>query len=225
MKEQLTPAYALKPSKHQVTKSDLLLNKTDLAYLSQYSTENLLEAVGREHFNMFHNYLTSEQRVKRARLVNLLFSVGEDIAIADKSVIFQAVSLYDRYVCRSRLSEKDFQLESLLVGVTSLFIASKNQEVLPLSMADVKNHFLKKQYRTVTIIQKEKAIREACGYETEVSTLFDFVMLYIKTWKLKCQSRSPPGKRIYSSTYKFICDIEQITYDFTKALLVDVESL
>ena len=72
----------------------------------------------------------------------------------------------------------------------------------------------------------EKDIRHACGYENEVSTLFDFVLLYIKIWKLKCQaSYQDGGHRVYSSTYRFICDIEQFTYDFTKALLVDAECL
>ena len=144
MKEHHSRGYLLKPAKYQVTKKDNLLNATDLSYLRQYTTENLLEAVGREHCNMFVNFLTSEQRLKRARLINLLFSIGEDIKINDKSVIFQTVSLYDRYVAKTKPSDSWLQTESLLIGMTSLFVASKNQEVEPLSMGDVKNHFLKR---------------------------------------------------------------------------------
>ena len=75
----------------------------------------------------------------------------------------------------------------MLTGYTTLFIASKNSEVEPLSLSDIKNHFLQKNYQRSQILQKELDIRQATNYENEVSTLFDFVMLYMKIWKMGCQ--------------------------------------
>jgi hypothetical protein len=58
--------------------------------------------------------------------------------------------------------------------------------VEPLCLKDVRNHFLNKSYSCSEIIQKERDIRKAIDYENEVSTLFDFVMLYMKIWKMAC---------------------------------------
>ena len=70
-----------------------------------------------------------------------------------------------------------------------MFVASKNYEVEPLSLSDVKNHFLQRNYTRAQILQKELDLRLAIDYENEVSTLFDFVMLYIKIWKMSCQRK------------------------------------
>ena len=61
-------------------------------------------------------------------------------------------------------------------------------------------------------------------YENEVSYLFDFVMLFMKIWKLAVQE-ALPSRQCFLSTYKFICDVETAVYDFSKSLLIDAESL
>ena len=141
----------------------------------------------------------------------------------DKAIVYQSVSLMDRYYSQKNLIVKA-QSDCHLTGYTSLFMASKNSEVEPLSLKDVRGHFLNKTYSYNEILQKEKDIRDATRYENEVSTLFDFVMLYMKIWKLACQRRINDKNRFYSSTYKFICDVETVTYDYTKSVLIDSES-
>lgn len=74
-------------------------------------------------------------------------------------------------------------------------------------------------------MQKELDLRLATNYENEVSTLFDYVMLYMKIWKMGCQRKLAGHKQWHMSTYKFICEIESCAYDFTKAILADAESL
>ena len=74
-------------------------------------------------------------------------------------------------------------------------------------------------------MQKELDLRLATNYENEVSTLFDFVMLYMKIWKMGCQSKLASHKQWHLATYKFICEIESAAYDFTKSIMADAESL
>ena len=149
--------------------------------------------------------------------------MAQSIKIDDKSVVFQAVSLLDRYYDQKHLTVKPSS-DCVLTGYTTLFIASKNSEVEPLSLSDVKNHFLQKNYQRSQILQKELDIRQATHYENEVSTLFDFVMLYMKIWKMGCQYKISDRRQWYLSTYKFICETEQAAYDFTKSVLIDSES-
>jgi hypothetical protein len=69
-------------------------------------------------------------------------------------------------------------------------------------------------------------------YENEVTTLFDYVMIYLKVWKLACQNKIKDvdhhgvgEAQWYTSTYNFLCLVESLCYDYTKAVLVDCESL
>lgn len=69
----------------------------------------------------------------RASVIDWLFEVSTKLNIEDKSVVFHAVSLMDRFYNDQVVSlpSKDLQL----TAVTSLFIASKNLEVDPLSLS------------------------------------------------------------------------------------------
>ena len=72
-----------------------------------------------------------------------------------------------------------------LTAYVALFIASKNSEVEPLSLRDIRDHFLKgATYTRSDIVKHERAIRLAIKHENDISYLFDFVMLYIKIWKI-----------------------------------------
>ena len=55
--------------------------------------------------------------------------------------------------------------------------------------------------------------------------MFDFVMLYMKIWKLGCQHKIAAKNQWFMSTYKFVCEVESAAYDFTKSLLIDAESM
>jgi hypothetical protein len=69
-------------------------------------------------------------------------------------------------------------------------------------------------------------MRTAIKYETEVSTLFDFVMYYIKIWKISCQDRFREASQPYlDDVYNFFGEIEALAYDLSKSVLIDAHSL
>jgi len=77
---------------------------------------------------------------------------------------------------------------------------------------------------------KEIEIRTAIKYENESATLFDFVMYYIKVWKLMCEKEFAKLKPTcavpcFDQIYSFFGDIEAIAYDFTKSVIIDCDSL
>jgi len=81
-------------------------------------------------------------------------------------------------------------IELILVAHTALFMSSKNQEVEPMSIKDLTEHLLKDYHfenKTNRVVLKEMRIRNAINHENEVSTLFDFLLYYVKIWKLKTQ--------------------------------------
>ena len=76
-----------------------------------------------------------------------------------------------------------------LAAFTSLLIQSKNQEVESLSVSDIKDYCISDlNLNTNQLIDAEYNLRLAIGHENECSTLFDFVMFYIRLLKLECQN-------------------------------------
>lgn len=72
---------------------------------------------------------------------------------------------------------------------------------------------------------KENAIRRAIQYENEVATPFEFVMYYVKIWKIACQDfLTNNGQKIYDLVYLFVGEIESAIYDYTKSILIDADS-
>lgn len=117
-------------------------------------------------------------RQLRASVIDWIFEVGSKMNIEDKSVLFQAISLMDRYykVQTESLPAKDLQL----TAVTSLFIASKNIEVDPLDLDTCQKTLCFNKYSKSAFLKKETDIRKATVYENEAPNMLDFIMFYLR---------------------------------------------
>lgn len=218
---------------------------------------------------------------QRAHLVDKIFAAGSLPALnmSDKSLIYQAISIFDKYwnneainfmhfkikgvlrpdkqrqiqslhnikeqnyalhaytsylshdlttASREQLEQVSCQVyEDLIVsGFTCLFMTSKNFEVDPLSVNDVAEFLLGSKNKREAIRQKEHLIRTSLGYINESATMFEFLLLYMKIWKIACHERyTSMFQRSYEFIYDFMGDVESLVYDLTKSILVDAASL
>lgn len=123
----------------------------------------------------------------------------------------------------------DAQKEIMVTGFTALFIQSKNLEVQPLHLTDVRDHFLKDFLSYDTQIQfKEHDIRFAVNYENESATMMDFLNYYNKLWKSVAEEEFLKLKSGINSVYfnevnDFFDHVEKLAYDFSKSVLIDCE--
>ena len=141
-------AYALSPADDQLVRPDGFINAADSLYLKHYAIEHLIELISREHLNRFdcmYQYKQNINRKQRALAVDLVFQACSSAKIDDKSIVYQAVSLMDRYYNQQYLYVRDAN-DIYLTGFTALFTASKNSEVEPLSLRDIKSHFLSDRF-------------------------------------------------------------------------------
>ena len=117
----------------------------------------------------------------RASVIDWLFEVGKKLKIEDNNVIFQAVSIMDRFYNNEEISlpTKDLQL----TAVASFFIASKNLEVQPVDLKTCMQKLCYNKYSKNQFLKKESDIRKIINYENEAPTLLEFAMLYIKMIK------------------------------------------
>jgi hypothetical protein len=72
----------------------------------------------------------------------------------------------------------------------------------------------------------EYSLRKSINLENEVSTSFDFIMYYMKLWKMTTQEHFQSKREPLSENlYDWLSEIEGLAYDLTKSLLIDVRSL
>jgi hypothetical protein len=85
--------------------------------------------------------------VLRAQAIDKLFMGAQRVKMEDKGIVYQAMSLVDRYYSEeSKWKGKlaNFSSDIYLTAYTAFFIVSKVFEVEPLNLSDVRNHFLMK---------------------------------------------------------------------------------
>lgn len=84
-------------------------------------------------------------------MIDNLFHIAQALKIDDKQIIYAASHLMDAYYNQKKITSKPLA-DIFLTGYTSLFIASKNSEVQPLCLNDVKVHLLKNNYSKEQIL-------------------------------------------------------------------------
>lgn len=124
-------------------------------------------------------------RQLRAAVIDWLFEVGTKMNIEDKTVLFEAINLMDRFYDQTKelLPAKDLQL----TAVTALFLASKNLEVDPLDLTTCVKTLCFNKYSRVQFLQKESAIQRLTNFENESPSVLDFLMFYLRLIKQRLQ--------------------------------------
>ena len=122
----------------------------------------------------------------RAAVVDWLFEVGSKLRIDDKYVIFQAVSLMDRFYEQQSESMPANDLQ--LTAVTALFISSKNLEVEPLRLQTCVQELCFDKYEALDFIEKETQIRLSTEYQNDIPLMIDFMLLFMRLLRNELQS-------------------------------------
>jgi len=84
-----------------------LLPVEETTYLRLYGRELFDDMIENEYRSQFNALLTNQVKITRqlrAAVIDWLFEVGSKINIEDKQVLFQAVSLMDRYYTTQQTS-------------------------------------------------------------------------------------------------------------------------
>ena len=99
----------------------------------------------------------------------------------DQSTFFEGVNLMVRYFKTAGNAGKHFVPEDLhLIGVTSMFLASKYQDIYPLRLRIVHEKIAHKKLSCSEIINKEQDLARRLNYVIGLPTMWDFINLYIE---------------------------------------------
>jgi len=129
-----------------------------------------------EHF--LDNHKITERM--RTRMADWMIEVLSNYH-CDESTYFESINLMDRYFKECDLKNQILQPSELhLIGVTSMFIASKYQDIYPLRLKIVKDKIAHNKLTCQEIKDKEDEITRYLNYNIGLPTMWDFINLFLE---------------------------------------------
>ena len=160
---------------YQNTQNKILINKlgVDIFTFNKILEENLIPS----NFLFRHKIIPDI----RTKMVNWMC----EIFYAYKSnfqTYYIAVDIMDKYFNSSKrkLKNKDVHL----IGLTSIFIASKYEDIIPFSMKNILSDIGKNKFSKKQILIKEKEILREINFDIISVSTFDFVNIFIYDLKM-----------------------------------------
>ena len=174
--------------------------------------------------NFLNNHKITERM--RTRMVDWMIEVLSNYH-CDESTYFEAINLMDRYfkVCDEK--RQILQPPELhLIGVTSMFIASKYQDIYPLRLKIVKDKIAHNKLSCQEIKDKEDEITRYLDYNLGLPTMWDFINLYLEEiFYINCNKHHIKNQILLDTYYKTITTEEDeqlgnvINKKYTKNML------
>lgn len=129
----------------------------------------------------------------RARMVDWMIEVLTNFRCDDQT-FFIAISLLDRYFknCSTPKEVSDLHI----TGVTTMFVASKFEDIYPLKMKTVYEKIAHKKLEIQKIKSLELDIMRAIEYKIHAPTVLDFLKVYlVEVLDIEIQNRSETKKK------------------------------
>jgi hypothetical protein len=170
-----------------------------------YSNGILKSLLEDEQIN--ENFLNSHKITERmrTRMVDWMIEVLSNYH-CDESTYFEAVNLMDRYFKVCDTKKQILQPPELhLIGVTSMFIASKYQDIYPLRLKIVKDKIAHNKLSCQEIKDKEDEITRYLDYNLGLPTMWDFINIYLEEiFYINCNKHHIKNKILLDTYYNDI---------------------
>jgi hypothetical protein len=97
---------------------------------------------------------------------------------SDPQTFFLAIHIMDLYLLKSKVTLTNNDIH--LVGIVSLYIASKMEDIIPLRMPHVKQKIGHNKFSEKEIKRQERLILETIGFDSIITTsTYDFIKTFI----------------------------------------------
>ena len=145
-----------------------------------YSNSIIKSLLEDEQIN--ENYLNNHKITERmrTRMVDWMIEVLSNYH-CDESTYFESINLMDRYFKQCEIKKQILQPAELhLIGVTSMFIASKYQDIYPLRLKIVQDKIAHNKLTCQEIKNKEDEMMRYLNYNIGLPTMWDFITIFME---------------------------------------------
>ena len=173
-------------------------------YVRDEYSKSLIKAL-LEDERVNENYLSIHKITERmrTRMVDWMIEVLSNYR-CDESTYFESINLMDRYfkVCDTKhqiLMPADLHL----IGVTSMFIASKYQDIYPLRLKIVQDKIAHNKLTSKEIRNKEDEIMRYLNYNIGLPTMWDFITIFLEEiFYINCNHHQITNKILLDNYYE-----------------------
>ena len=167
-----------------------------------YSNSIIKSLLEDEQIN--ENYLNNHKITERmrTRMVDWMIEVLSNYH-CDESTYFESINLMDRYFKQCEIKKQILLPAELhLIGVTSMFIASKYQDIYPLRLKIVKDKIAHNKLTCQEIKNKEDEIMQYLNYNIGLPTMWDFITIFMEEiFYINCNHHNIKNKVLLDNYY------------------------
>ena len=197
-----------------LTKRDLMVNMNQI---TEYMVKSLgpelymstmeLDSIERNYYFLKRHNISSESRTKMVGWMMEIFASYNSEPLS----FFLAVEIMDNYLqkTKKKLSEKDLHL----IGIVSMYISSKMEDIIPLHMVHIKKKIGHDKFSENQIIKIERDILSTFDWDIFFITTYDVVKIFLSDFYVNNKDM------IHNLKMKIICyDLEIISIFLCKLL-------
>ena len=167
-----------------------------------YSNSIIKSLLEDEQIN--ENYLDNHKITERmrTRMVDWMIEVLSNYH-CDESTYFESINLMDRYFKQCEIKKQVLLPAELhLIGVTSMFIASKYQDIYPLRLKIVQDKIAHNKLTCQEIKNKEDEMMRYLGYNIGLPTMWDFITIFMEEiFYINCNHHQIKNKVLLENYY------------------------
>ena len=151
------------------------------------------------------NYLNNHKITDRmrTRMVDWMIEVLSNYH-CDESTYFESINLMDRYFKQCEIKKQVLLPAELhLIGVTSMFIASKYQDIYPLRLKIVQDKIAHNKLTCQEIKNKEDEMMRYLNYNIGLPTMWDFITIFMEEiFYINCNHHHIKNKVLLENYYE-----------------------
>ena len=143
----------------------------------EYGSNIIQDLIDKETVNdesLFNHKITERMRM---RMVDWMIEVFTNYK-CDNLSFFEAINIMDRYFKKTKKQHNPQDLH--LIGVASMFMASKFVDIYPLRIKTVYEKISHKKLSIAEIIEKEAEISQVLGYSLGIPNSWDIINAFIQ---------------------------------------------
>lgn len=163
-----------------LTKRDLMINMNSI---TEYMVKSLgpelymstmeLDSINRDYYYLKRHNISSNSRTKMVGWMMEIFASYSSEPLS----FFLSVEIMDNYLqkAKKKYNEKDLHL----IGLTSVYIASKMEDIIPLHMIHIKTKIGHDKYSQAQILNMERDILTCFNLDIFFITSYDVVKIFL----------------------------------------------
>lgn len=176
---KVTPKKAIQPPKPKINIKEYYMNRENSFLFSNYGVTLFSYLKEEDNANRIPANFLSRHQIKKDIHIKMIDWMIEVLNVYESTdeTFFLAVKIFNTFIYKSTEVVKTEDIH--LLGIASMFIASKFEDIYPISLKNFSDSISHKLFKRATIVKEEKKIINTISCESLVTvSIYDFLKTF-----------------------------------------------